>query len=234
MTTKRVAIVQSNYVPWRGYFDLIDSVDEFVLLDDAQYTRRDWRNRNRIKTAQGTQWLSIAVQVRGRYTQRIDETRVADPAWPEQHWTTLRQAYARADGFAASEDFVRELYEQVPGALLSDVNRHFLVGVCDRLGIETPITRSTDYDAQGARTRRLVDLCVKAGAGEYVSGPAARAYLDESLFAAAGVEVAWFEYGPYPEYPQPHGPFEPHVSILDVLLCAGADAERLVRTEHLA
>src|SRR3954465_9010354 len=95
---RRVAIVQSNYVPWRGYFDLIASVDEFVLLDDAQYTKRDWRNRNRIKTAQGTRWLSVPVQVSGRYTQAIYDTFVADPDWARSHWETIRQTYARASG----------------------------------------------------------------------------------------------------------------------------------------
>src|SRR5436190_2256503 len=99
MPGKRVAIVQSNYVPWRGYFDLIASVDEFILLDDVQYTRRDWRNRNRIKTPRGTRWLTIPVQVSGRYTQLISETRVDDQDWPERHWSTVRQSYGAARGF---------------------------------------------------------------------------------------------------------------------------------------
>src|SRR5918911_5290232 len=96
---KRVAIVQSNYVPWRGYFDLIASVDEFVLLDDVQYTRRDWRNRNRIKTPQGTRWLSIPLNVKGNYTASVCEMEVADAAWAEAHWDVVRQAYRRAPGF---------------------------------------------------------------------------------------------------------------------------------------
>src|SRR5437762_7629049 len=97
--TKSVAIVQSCYIPWKGYFDLIASVDEFILYDDRQYTRRDWRNRNRIKTAAGTRWLTIPVQVSGRYTQRIDETRIADPRWAASHWSAIRQSYARASHF---------------------------------------------------------------------------------------------------------------------------------------
>src|ERR1700759_4429213 len=112
---KRVAIVQSNYVPWRGYFDLIASVDEFILLDDAQYTRRDWRNRNKIKTPQGPRWLTIAVQVSGRYTQSISETLVAEPDWAARHWDVLRQHYASVPGFEQLGGFVEGLYASVPG-----------------------------------------------------------------------------------------------------------------------
>jgi hypothetical protein len=226
---KRVAIVQSNYVPWRGYFDLMASVDEFVLYDDVQYTRRDWRNRNRIKTAAGTKWLTIPVQVKGQYTQAICETVVADDAWAAQHWTTLRQAYARADGFRDSAEFIEGLYATVPGPRLSAINHHFLAAIADRLEIETPLTWSMDYAAAGAKTDRLLDICIKAGASEYVSGPAAKAYLDEQRFAAAGIAVSWFEYGPYPDYFQVHPPFDPRVSVLDLLLCAGAQAPQLAR-----
>jgi hypothetical protein len=228
---KRVAIVQSNYVPWRGYFDLIASVDEFILLDDVQYTRRDWRNRNRIKTRQGPRWLSIAVKVRGRYTQSIRETEIAEPDWAEQHWRIVEQSYRGAPGFADEGPFVKGLYAESPREYLSHVNRHFLEAICTRLGIETPLTDSLDYGPEGVKSERLIDLCRKAGASEYVSGPAAVAYLDEEEFAAAGIGVSWFEYGPYADYEQIHPPFDPQVSILDVLLCTGADAPRYVCSE---
>jgi hypothetical protein len=227
---KRVAIVQSNYVPWRGYFDLIAAVDEFILLDDAQYTRRDWRNRNRIKTAQGPRWLTIAVQVSGRYTQPIHETLAAEPDWPQRHWDIVRQEYRRAPGFAETGGFVEELYASVPGPGLTEINRHFLTQIAAFLNIATPITLSLDYEPQGAKTERLLDLALKAGATEYVSGPAARPYLDESRFQEHGISVAWFEYGPYEEYAQLHPPFDPNMSILDVMLCAGADAPRAVNS----
>jgi hypothetical protein len=231
---KRVAIVQSNYVPWRGYFDLIASVDEFVLLDDVQYTRRDWRNRNRIKTATGTRWLTIPVQVSGRYTQTIAETRVADEGWAAQHWSIVRQSYAEARGFAEAAPFVEELYASVPDPSLSEVNRHFLAAICRRVEIGTPLTPSRDYRAEGTKTARLLDICRKAGATTYVSGPAAKDYLEEEAFAAAGIDVEWFEYGPYPAYEQVHPPFEPRVSILDTLLCTGARAAAFVRPARVA
>jgi hypothetical protein len=224
-----VAIVQSNYVPWRGYFDLICSVDEFILLDDAQYTKRDWRNRNRIKTPDGTRWLSIPVQVSGRYTQSISETRIADQDWPRRHWDLIRSTYSSAPAFDVHADFIRELYASAPSPYLSDVNRHFLEAINEVLGIDTPLVDSRVYGPRGAKDERLLDLCLKAGAVEYVSGPSARAYLDEQRFEASGVEVTWFDYGPYPEYDQIHPPFIPEMSILDVLLCGGADAASLVR-----
>jgi hypothetical protein len=227
---KRIAIVQSNYVPWRGYFDLIASVDEFILLDDAQYTRRDWRNRNRIKAAQGSRWLTIAVEVSGRYTQSISETRAAEPDWPERHWNVVRQSYAKAPGFSELGSFVEELYASVPGTCLTQINRHFLDRIAERLGIDTPMTASLDYEPQGARTERLLDLCLKAGATEYVSGPAARAYLDEARFQERGISVSWFQYGPYAAYDQVYPPFDPQVSILDLLLCVGSAASSLFRS----
>jgi hypothetical protein len=227
---KRVAIVQSNYVPWRGYFDLIAAVDEFILLDDAQYTRRDWRNRNKIKTPQGSRWLTIAVEVSGRYTQSIYETRAAEQDWPERHWDIIRQSYAKAPHFNELGSFVEGLYASVPGTCLTHINRHFLEGIAARLGIVTPVTVSLDYRPQGAKTDRLLDLCLKAGATEYVSGPAARAYLEEDRFREHGISVSWFQYGPYPGYDQVCPPFDPQVSILDLLLCAGSAASSLFRS----
>ena len=108
---KRLAIIQSSYIPWKGYFDAIATVDEFILLDDAQYTKRDWRNRNRIKPPAGPQWLTIPDQVKGRFEQRIDETLVADPSWAEKHWSTLVNVYRRASGFDEVAAWLGPLYE---------------------------------------------------------------------------------------------------------------------------
>ncbi|HEU0318626.1 MAG TPA: WbqC family protein, partial [Solirubrobacteraceae bacterium] len=153
---RRTAIVQSNYIPWKGYFDLIDHVDEFVLLDEVQYTRRDWRNRNRIKTAAGIRWLTIPVQTRGRYDQRIDETRVADAGWRQSHWSAIEQAYRPAPHFAAVAAALEPLYRDLDAELLSEVNFAFLCRLRDMLSIDTPISRSTDYQTGGGRSRRLL------------------------------------------------------------------------------
>jgi hypothetical protein len=224
--TKSVAIVQSCYIPWKGYFDLIASVDEFILYDDRQFTRRDWRNRNRIKTPQGTQWLTIPVETKGRYHQRIDETVVSDPDWAAQHWRTIAHNYGGAPYFAEHRDELETLYERATNDRLSLVNRHFLEAVNRMLGITTPLSWSTDYEAEGAKTERLVSLCRAAGATAYVSGPRARSYLDEAPFGAAGIELSYFDYGDYPEYDQLYPPFDHAVTILDLILNTGPEAPR--------
>ena len=227
--TKSVAIVQSCYIPWKGYFDLISSVDEFILFDDRQFTRRDWRNRNRIKTPQGSQWLTIPVETKGRYHQRIDETVISDPGWARQHWKTIVHNYASAPSFPHYRERLEALYESASDPRLSAVNRHFLEAINELLGIGTTLSWSTDYEAEGARTERLVSLCRAAEATHYLSGPSARSYLDEGAFADAGIEVSYFDYADYPEYEQLYAPFDHAVTILDLILNTGPDAPRYMK-----
>lgn len=228
--TKRVAIVQSSYIPWRGYFDLIAAVDEFVLLDDVQYTRRDWRNRNKIKTAQGPCWLTIPVASKGRYHQTIRETKISDPRWGEKHWKTIRACYGAAAGFERYGARFEELYLGATDESLSAVNRCFLEAVCAMLGLRTRLVDSADYELADGKSERLIDICRQAGASEYLSGPAARSYLDEELFAAAGIRVRWADYSGYREYRQLHGPFEPALSVVDLILNEGAAARGFLKT----
>lgn len=228
---KSVAIVQSSYIPWKGYFDLINSVDEFILYDDRQFTRRDWRSRNRIKTAQGVIWLSIPVRVKGRYTQRIDETRIADPTWSQRHWRTLAHAYRSAPHFDQYESVLGTTYAECgEEELLSNVNRRFLETLCGLLGISTRVTSSSQYEATGRSTERIVRLCAAAGATTYLSGPSARAYLDTSFFDRAGVSLRYMDYSGYPEYEQLYPPFEHAVSAIDLLVHTGADAPKYLKS----
>jgi len=227
---KRIAISQSNYIPWKGYFDLINTVDEFVLYDDMQFTRRDWRNRNQIKTPAGLQWLTIPVEVKGKFHQRINETKVSDPGWSRHHWRTLELTYARARHFDAYRDQVRELYLGVTSSGLSEINHRFLQAICGWLGIGTPLRWSSDYELEGERSERLLNICRQAGANVYHSGPAARDYLDTARFAAAGVEVVWMDYSGYPTYGQLHGDFQHGVSILDLLFNEGPDAPKYMKS----
>ncbi|EMN1930099.1 WbqC family protein [Burkholderia ambifaria] len=227
---KRIAIVQSNYIPWKGYFDLIAATDEFILYDDAQYTRRDWRNRNQIKTPQGVQWLTVPVRVKGRYHQSIRETEIDGTEWAEQHWTRLRQNYARAPHFARYAPELEALYLHGRHDTLSALNLAMLTWVNRQLGIATRMSSSSEYTLEGDRTDKLLNLCLQAGATEYLSGPAARDYLDESRFAAAQVAVRWFDYPAYPPYAQLWGEFVHGVTVLDVLFHCGPDAHRHVVT----
>ena len=228
---KAVVIVQSSYIPWKGFFDLIDGVDELVLFDDVQFVKRSWRNRNAIKTPRGVQWLTIPVRVKGRYSQRIDEVEVVDPRWAEKHWRAITHNYAPTPYFDEFAPRFERLYAEA-GEIerLSEINRRFIVAVCDVLGIDTAITSSTDYPSAGRRSERLISVCRLAGATHYRSGPSARAYLDESAFTAAGIEVSYMSYEGYPEYPQRFPPFEHHVSVLDLLFNTGPNARRYMRT----
>lgn len=230
---KKVAIVQSNYIPWKGYFDLIASVDEFILFDDMQYTRRDWRNRNRIKTPQAVQWLTIPVQVKGRYFQSIRETETVGRDWALDHWKTLAQNYRRAPHFREIAEWLEPLYLGGEHRNLSQLNRRFIEAICGCLGIRTMITNSWDYEMREGKSERLADLCVQAGGTHYVSGPAARDYLDAAVFPERGLQLEWFDYEGYPEYPQLWGGFTHAVSIVDLLFNCGPESPRYMRHVEL-
>jgi len=225
---KRIAIVQSNYIPWKGYFDLIASVDAFVLYDDVQYTRRDWRNRNKIKTIDATQWLTIPVKVKGKYEQTIRQTELDGDAWQKTHWKSLLHHYRKAACFDEVAAFIAPLYE-ASYSHLSQVNRAFMVAICNYLGIRTVIHDSAEYTLAEGKSARLADLCLQAGGTEYVSGPSAKDYIEPSVFAAAGVTLSWFEYEGYPAYPQLGGEFVHAVSILDLLFNCGKDAPNYMK-----
>jgi WbqC-like protein family len=227
---KVVTISQSNYIPWKGWFDLIAFSDEFILFDDVQYTRRDWRNRNQIKTPAGPIWLTIPVQVKGKYTQAIKDTLVVDGSWATDHFRTIRQNYARGAHFAAYEKELADIYETAATLThLSAINELFTRRICGWLGIETKITRSMDYDVMDGKTERLLHLCKQAGATEYISGPSAKDYLDESLFSREGMSVRWFDNSGYAEYRQHFPPFVHAVSVLDLILNEGPDARRFLK-----
>jgi hypothetical protein len=223
---KTVAIVQSSYIPWKGYFDLIRASDEFIFFDDTQYTRRDWRNRNRVKSRDGLLWLSIPVQTKGQYLSAIKDILVVDTRWADSHWKTIAASYARATHFNRYRDLFAALYAGVNERSLSEVNYRFIRAICELLGISTRLSRSSDYQLIEGKTERIVSLCRQAGATRYLSGPSARDYLDAGAFASAGIELAFADYSRYPEYPQLHGSFEHQVSIVDLIFNAGPDAPR--------
>lgn len=225
---KKVAILQSNYIPWKGYFDMIAAVDEFILYDDMQYTRRDWRNRNQIKTPQGVVWLTVPVKVKGKFNQSIRETEINGDSWREQHWKSLCANYRRAPHFAEVAKVIEPLY-QTPYRTISEVNRAFIEAICGYLGITTKISNSWEYQLIEGKTERLVDLCRQAGAAEYISGPSAMDYIQPQFFEEAGIKLSWFDYEGYPEYPQLWGEFTHGVSILDLLFNCGKSAPNFMR-----
>lgn len=225
---KKVAILQSNYIPWKGYFDLIGAVDEFVLYDEMQYTRRDWRNRNQIKTPQGLKWLTVPVLVKGKYHQKISETEIDGVSWTANHWKALEQNYRRAPYFDEISEWLLPLY-RLEYPYLSALNLAFIRKICEYLNIKTIITSSESYNLAGEKTERLANICVEAGGDEYVSGPSARNYIDEQVFRQKGIKLSWFEYEGYKEYPQLWGDFTHNVTILDLLFNCGKESQNFMK-----
>jgi len=222
---KKTAILQSNYIPWKGYFDIINMVDEFIIYDDMQYTKRDWRNRNQIKTPNGLQWLTISVDVKGKYFQPINETLICDDSWIENHMKAIYFNYKKARNFEQNWEWLSSIYNSCKNEkYLSKINIVFIRAICKKLGIGTKITLSSDYVLQDGKTERLVGLCKDAGANYYLSGPAARDYIVDSLFVDAGIEVDYMDYSNYPEYGQLFDGFVHGVSILDLILNEGDNA----------
>ncbi len=230
-TRKKVAILQSNYIPWKGYFDLLNFVDEFILYEDVQYTKREWRNRNKIKTPNGLMWLTIPVEVKGKYFQTIRETVISDPKWSSRHWQSIMHNYSQAKYFHSYKAIFEELYLGQNEVFLSPINYRFLTAVCSILGIKTKLSWSMDYHLpEEGKTERLLNLCKQAGATEYLSGPAAKVYIDEKLFKNEGIKLHYMDYSGYPEYSQLFPPFEHGVSVLDLIFNEGPEAPKYMKS----
>ena len=232
---KKVAILQSDYIPWKGYFDIIDSVDEFIFYDEVQYTLSDWRNRNKIKTPKGAEWISIPVVSKGVLSNnlKINEAQVVDSRWVKSHWNSIKYSYSRSTFFGEYEQLFKELYQScVSEKFLCQINYKFIYAINDLLGIKTKISFSQEYGLIEGKTEKLVDLCIKSGATEYLSGPSAKNYIDEKIFKDAGIKLTWMDYSKYRNYPQLYPPFEHGVSILDLIFNTGTEAINYIRDKQ--
>ncbi len=224
---KKIAVLQSNYIPWKGYFDIIHDVEEFIFYDEVQYTKNDWRNRNRIYTAQGVQWLTIPVE--GHIHQSIDEVKVVPGKWQQKHWNSLVTSYSKAPFFAKYKPFLEDVYLGRTWVYLSELNQYLIKTISrEFLGIETKFTSGRDYHSEGSGHQKLLSLLRDAGATYYVSGPAAKDYIIASDYEKAGIELHWKDYSAYPPYTQMHEPYDPYVSILDLLFNTGEDAPKYI------
>ncbi|MFT4680707.1 MAG: hypothetical protein ACI9YU_000537 [Flavobacteriales bacterium] len=219
----KLAVSQSNYVPWKGYFDLISKADIFLIYDEVQYTKNDWRNRNLIKTRKGTEWLTIPVK-QDALDQKIFETKVAFHKWNKKHLGSLQANYAKAESFKEVNNMVFDWYG-IQSDSLTEINTHFLRNICEYLEIRTKIVDSRDLSLVGDRNDRLLDACSKVGANTYISGPAAKTYLDVDRFSQQQINVEWMEYSGYEEYSQLYSPFAHGVSILDLIFNKGENAK---------
>ncbi len=223
----RCAIIQPSYIPWRGYFDQIYKSDIFVFYDDVQYDKHGWRNRNRIKTHQGTQWLTIPVHSAGVVIEHAPINQIEidwHTSWNRKHWNTIQQAYSKAPFFSKYEGLLEHFYFDVHDLLLSDFTIELTRSLCSELGIlHTRFIRSSEIISSGHKTDRVVQILTHLGVNHYISGPSARDYIEEDKFTDAGIVLEYMDYD-YPEYTQLHPPYDPQVSIIDLLMMEGPDA----------
>jgi len=214
----KVAIIQPSYIPWRGYFDIINSVDIFVFYDDVQYTTRDWRNRNRIKTKDGLQWLTVPVC--NPHHSIINDIKIDNSIkWRDKHLRSIYHAYS-------SSKFFNEYFDELAEALFSEVDKlssldiNLTHWIMRKIGINTHTICSSSLNPQGKKTERLIDMLVKLGADTYLSGPSASIYLNQDLMLRNGINVEFKKYN-YDPYIQLYGDFECNVSIIDLLFNMG-------------
>jgi len=226
---KKIAILQSNYIPWKGYFDLINMVDEFIFYDEVQYTKNDWRNRNKIKTSQGLQWLTIPARQES-LEQKIKDTKITDKKWNVKHWRAVSQNYAKAKYFKEYKDIFEPLYLACEEEYLSQINYKFITTINEVLGITTKIRWSDEFELIDGQTEKLLGICKDCNADIYLSGPAAKDYFDEDLAKKENIQVEWMDYSGYGEYNQLFPPFEHGVSILDLIFNQGPHAKEFMKS----
>ena len=227
----KVVILQPSYIPWRGYFDQIFRADLFVFYDDVQYDKRGWRNRNQIKTPKGKQWLTIPVNSRGAQTENIpiNQIRIAwDNLWSQNHLKALQHSYSKAPHFGQYVALLEKFYRRQDD-FLADFTTEFTIALAHELGNNhTRFMRSSELAGiDGQKTDRLIQILQAVGAVHYISGPSARDYIEQEKFDAAGITLEYMEYN-YPEYPQLYPPFDPYVSILDLLFMTGPEAPNYI------
>ena len=226
--------MQSNYIPWKGYFDMINMVDEFILFDSVQYVKKNWRNRNKIKNVNGTQWLTIPVIVKDRFNQYICDTYVCDGYWRGKHLKTIKMTYQKAAHFSEYEEQLEEIYLSSTEKNLSLINKSFIEGINKMLGIDTRITFASDYGYVHTKgnNESILKLAKDAGASTLLNGPKAMEYMMDEQFAEVGIDLVWMDYSGYPEYHQLYGKFEHAITVLDLIINEGPNATKFMKSFH--
>ena len=227
---KSAAIMQPTFLPWMGYFALMDSVDLFVLLDDVQFDKRSWQQRNRILTGNGPIWLTVPVLTKGRRDQIIREVEIlADAKFPDAMLRTIEMSYAKAAHFDRYVSGFEHIM-RTQGHGLCSLNTALIVWMAEAFGISTPVVMSSDTPVRSTKADRLADLCIAHGVTDYVSPPGSIAYLDENdVFERADIKLTYFDYA-HPQYEQGRRAFEPYMSALDLLFHHGADGLAVLRS----
>ncbi|MCP4448981.1 MAG: WbqC family protein [Myxococcales bacterium] len=228
----KIAVMQPTYLPWIGYFDLIDRVDAFVLLDDVEFSRQSWQQRNRIKGAQGLQWLTVPVRCSGRSKQTLSSVEVADTRFARKHLKSIEQHYRKSACYATYADEIEKiLCDSNSHRMLSTLNSSIIYWLASSLGIPTKILRSSELQLSGTRGARVADICSVLGATSYVSPMGAAQYLSEDIgaFQEHGVDVVFHDYE-HPSYTQLYGDFVPFAAAVDLLFNEGTESKEILRS----
>ena len=227
----KVAINQPTYLPWIGYFDLIDQVDGFVVLDNVQFQKQSWQQRNRIKTSAGLQWLTVPVVFRGRFGQLLESVEIRDPAFCRNHLRAIELAYRRAPYFSEHFPALATSLEELSGGLLVDLNLRLIDWVMHVLGIGTRLIRASTLPVNGKRTELLANICAAVGACEYVSPLGSAAYLmkEHEVLTRQHVKTRFQNYQ-HPQYRQMSKPFAPYASVIDLIFNCGKEGLKILRS----
>ncbi len=223
---KKIAILQSNYIPWKGVFDMINQVDVFVFFEDVQYTRRDWRNRNKIKTSLGSKWLTVPVK-KHPVDVKICDVGISENDWQKKHYNSIKENYSKAPFFNEYHFLLEEIYLNREWIMLSELNIFTTKLIADTLGIRTEFVNSVDLNTEGKKDDKIMEICKKLGATDYLSGPAAKDYISEEKFKDAGIGLEYIVYD-YPEYDQLHGDFNHYVTVLDLIFNCGKESPKYI------
>jgi hypothetical protein len=224
---KKIAILQSNYIPWKGVFDMINQVDSFVFFEDVDFTKRDWRTRNKIKTPNGIIWLTIPVKKSHRGA-KIYEIEIANETdWQDKHFQTITHCYKKSPYFKKYSFLLESIYKEQTWNKLSDFNIYVTKLISANLGIKTEFINSKDLDTKGVKDDKIIEICQKLNANYYISGPSAKDYIDNNKFKNQNIKLAYIKYD-YPEYKQLYGEFNHNVSILDVIFNCGENAKEYI------
>jgi len=226
---KVVAIHQPNYLPWLGYFYKITNCDVFVFLDNVQYTKNSFINRNKIKTPQGAMWLTVGVLSKGEYGQSISETKIdSNVSWNKNHWKSICQNYARSPYLDKYKEYLESIYQR-QWEYLADLNESLIKANCDMLSItNVEFIRASDLDLSGKGTELLINICQEVGADTYLSGFGGVKYMEEDKFRESGIELKYYNFE-NPTYHQLWGDFIPNLSIIDLLFNEGDGSLQILR-----
>jgi len=229
---KRVAIIQSSYIPWKGYFDMIRNVDLFIFYDHVQYTKKDWRSRNYIKTPKGKKLITIPC---GYNTKRkIYEVELKDTSWQRSHFDSIRQNYKKSKYYWKYISFFEEIYMKRLWHSLSEFNQYSIKKISrDLFNISTVFEDSRKYDIKKQREEGVREILEKCGAEIFLCGPSAKNYLSEQFLKTVPAKFVWMDYSGYPEYNQLYPPFDHNVSIIDLIMNEGPNSIQYMKTFNL-